>query len=138
MCLDIQQQPSEIKEISVGNQMFGEKWQAPLIIMRRGYYVCAENWLGMFRAYFFFVLFDSQSRRRPVPVRTRGCFSFNSRSLISLTAVDIWQTFSQTPKQEKKNISNISDVYHNNNNSATEWKEREIEELYYTQSLLLN
>jgi hypothetical protein len=137
MCLDIQQQPSEIKEISVGNQMFGEKWQAPLIIMRRGYYVCAENWLGMFRAYFFFVLFDSQSRRRPVPVRTRGCFSFNSRSLISLTAVDIWQTFSQIPKQEKKTYLTFQ-TYITTTTTQQPNEKREIEELYYTQSLLLN
>jgi hypothetical protein len=87
MCLDIQQQPSEIKEISVGNQMFGEKWQAPLIIMRRGYYVCTENWLGMFRAYFNFVLFDSQSRRRRyryvpalVSLLTVGLSSLSQRS----------------------------------------------------------
>lgn len=85
MCLDIQQQP-EIKEISVGNQILGEKWQAPLIIVRRGYYVCAENWLGMFRI--FFILFDSQSRRRRryryvpavVSLLTVGLSSLSQRS----------------------------------------------------------
>jgi hypothetical protein len=104
MCLDIQQQPSEIKEISVGNQMFGEKWQAPLIIMRRGYYVCAENWLGMFRAYFFFVLFDSQSRRRRyryvpalVSLLTVGLSSLSQRSTFG-------KRFLRSQNKKKKHI----------------------------------
>lgn len=107
--------------------------------MRRGYYVCAENWLGMFRAYFNFVLFDSQSRRR----RYRYVPALVSLLKVGLSSLSQRSTFGKRflRSQNKKKKTYLTFQTYITTTTTTQQpneKEREIEELYYTQSLLLN